>query len=68
MVAKDEALDEKTLLITSDSIATFDGCIREKPINAEQCRMWMKQYQQKPVHLCTGMVVTQVSTGKQVKI
>lgn len=57
--------DPPHLLITSDQVAFFDGDIREKPIDAAQCRRWFAQYAEKPIQVCNGVVVTDTRTREE---
>lgn len=59
------ATSQPHLLITSDQVAFFDGEIREKPRDAEQCRQWFQQYSSKPIEVCNAVVVTNTLTGVQ---
>lgn len=50
------------LLVTSDQVAFFDGLIREKPKDEQQCREWFAQYATQPISVCNGVVVTNTRT------
>ncbi|CEO94743.1 unnamed protein product (mitochondrion) [Plasmodiophora brassicae] len=54
---------ERALVVTMDSLATYDGVIRGKPTSRGQCRSWMMEYMVKPVHACTAVVVYNTVTG-----
>jgi septum formation protein len=57
--------EEEYLIVTSDQVSQFDGKIREKPTSIDQARLWMKEYQTKPIKVCTAIVVTHFPSGRQ---
>jgi septum formation protein len=68
--AKTEALlaliHEPVLLITADTVAIFNGELREKPETAEEASRFLKSYiDNEPVRTSTGVVVTNTLTGKR---
>src|SRR5687768_10843971 len=57
-------IPEPTILITSDSIALYEGQVREKPENREQAKEFLRSYSDKPVEVATAVVVTNTENGK----
>ncbi len=57
-------IQEPVILITSDSIALYDGHVREKPETPEQAKEFLRSYGNKPVEVATAVVVTNTETGK----
>ncbi len=63
-----QRITEPLLLITADTVAVFDGQLREKPESAEQAEQYLADYvPNKPVQTNTGVVVTNTQTGKRVE-
>jgi len=64
--AKAEALLEKiespSLLITSDQVVICNGELREKPIDEEQCRQFLRSYKDYPAECIAAVVVTNTLT------
>ncbi len=67
IIKKLKSLEDKEdyLLITADQVVQYDGRIREKPIDEEQCRKHLKSYIQQPAVMVSGLVVTNTKTGER---
>lgn len=69
-LAKAEALlakvNEPALLITCDQVVHHQNKIREKPINNDECYLYLNSYQQEPATTVSAIVVTNTVTKKQV--
>lgn len=67
--AKNDKLKDKIgaddVLITSDQITYFKGEIREKPINYEQAKQFLKDYSNSELTTYTSLVVYNKMTDKQ---
>lgn len=57
---------EPSLLVTADQVVVINGEIREKPIDEEQARAFLRSYNEQPVQVVNGVVVTNTQTGKRV--
>jgi septum formation protein len=66
--AKAEALKAKikdpALLITADTIVLWKGEVREKPKDREEATEFLRGYNEAPAVVVTGVVVTDLATGK----
>jgi len=60
-------IKEPSLLITSDQVIFCNGQIREKPQNAEECKLFLRSYEHFPAVCVTAVVVTNTSNGKRVE-
>ena len=59
---------QEALLITADTVVTYRGELREKPTSAEQAREFLSSYEpETPACVNTGVVVTNLQTGKRVE-
>jgi septum formation protein len=68
--AKSESLrsqiSEPAILITIDTIAAYDGKLRERPMTEEEAYEWLTEYSEgRPVETICGVVVVNTVTGKQ---
>eukprot|EP00603_Paraphysomonas_imperforata_P005244 CAMPEP_0114431718 /NCGR_PEP_ID=MMETSP0103-20121206/10759_1 /TAXON_ID=37642 ORGANISM="Paraphysomonas imperforata, Strain PA2" /NCGR_SAMPLE_ID=MMETSP0103 /ASSEMBLY_ACC=CAM_ASM_000201 /LENGTH=212 /DNA_ID=CAMNT_0001601321 /DNA_START=20 /DNA_END=658 /DNA_ORIENTATION=- len=55
-----------SLLLTADSVATFEGEILEKPVSLEQAAGFLRRYGcGNPVSIVSGICVTNLLTGAQ---
>ncbi|XP_031115284.1 7-methyl-GTP pyrophosphatase-like isoform X1 [Ipomoea triloba] len=54
-----------TLLITADTVAVYEGVIREKPSGKEEARMFIKGYSGGQASVVGSVVVTNLTTGKR---
>lgn len=57
-------IEGEALLITSDTVASWKGVIREKPLNADEARQFLRDYQTAPVDAVCAVVVTNTKTGE----
>jgi septum formation protein len=68
--AKNDALKNKIgpndILITSDQVSSFQGEIREKPINYDEAKKFLKSYSNNNVSTFTSVVVYNNATKKEV--
>ncbi len=68
--AKADALQKKikepVLLITADQVVSWNGEIREKPLDAHQAKEYLGSYHLAPAYTINGIVVTDTGTGKRV--
>ena len=62
---KKELPTQDALLITADTVVIYDKEVREKPQTKEQARYFLKSYSQKCAQVLTGVVVTNLNSGKQ---
>jgi septum formation protein len=58
-------LSRTDILITADSIAVWDGQLREKPESLIEARKFLESYSQSSVRNITGVVVTNLENGAQ---
>ncbi|XP_019154749.1 PREDICTED: maf-like protein DDB_G0281937 isoform X3 [Ipomoea nil] len=54
-----------TLLITADTVAVYEGVIREKPSGKEEARQFIKGYSGGQASVVGSVVVTNLTTGKR---
>jgi len=60
--------EQDALLITADTVVTFKGELREKPLDEAQAREWLAGYTPDyPAWVNTAVTVTNLSTGKRVE-
>ena len=60
-------ISEPSLLVTSDTIVICEGKVYEKPIDADEIRAFMREYESaEEADIVTAVVVTNTQTGKQV--
>jgi septum formation protein len=59
-----DRIKEPAILITSDNVVVCSGEIREKPVNAEEARKFLKSYGAYPVESYSSVVVTNLATKK----
>eukprot|EP00050_Salpingoeca_kvevrii_P009901 m.5426 g.5426 ORF g.5426 m.5426 type:complete len:208 (-) comp2512_c0_seq2:165-788(-) len=57
--------ETETLLITSDQVVVYEGCIREKPESEDVCRAYLASYQSAPAQTVTAVVVTNTRNGQR---
>ncbi len=66
--AKSEELQSQVkdaaVLLTSDSIAVYDGQVREKPESDQQAKEFLRSYGKKPVEIVTAVFAINTKTGK----
>jgi len=55
---------EPCILITCDQVIFFQGSIREKPKDEEECREFLRSYKDDPAEAICGVVVVNTKTGK----
>ncbi|KAI8825217.1 inosine triphosphate pyrophosphatase-like protein, partial [Fimicolochytrium jonesii] len=55
-----------SLVITTDQVVGFAGTVREKPESADECRHYIKSYEEAPAETHSAVVVTNTKTGKRV--
>ncbi len=58
-------ITESVILVTADQIVLINGEIREKPKDENECRAFLASYDDQPVEVINGVVVTNTLTGKQ---
>ncbi|KAI8902153.1 inosine triphosphate pyrophosphatase-like protein [Globomyces pollinis-pini] len=69
--AKSKALLESKLiivdsiLITADQVVVYNGKVREKPIDKDECRRYLQSYAIAPAETYSSLVVTNTKTGQQ---
>jgi septum formation protein len=67
--AKAEALlpkvTEPAILICSDQVIVYNGEIREKPKDEEECRKFLRSYKDHPAEAVDGLVIINTATGKR---
>jgi septum formation protein len=51
------------LLITADQVVVWQGRIREKPLNGEEARAFLRGYAEGPAETVSAVVVTNTATG-----
>jgi len=54
---------KNTLLITCDQVVVYDGVVREKPLDENEARVFIKSYGEKPVSTVGAYAVTDLGTG-----
>ncbi|KAI9104760.1 inosine triphosphate pyrophosphatase-like protein [Phlyctochytrium arcticum] len=57
---------KQVLVITCDQVVAFNGGVREKPEDEEQCREYLRSYASQPAETHSAIVITNIRTGKQV--
>jgi len=57
---------EPAILITSDQVVIFEGKIREKPVNEEEARKFLKSYASTHPETLGAVVAVNTKTGKRV--
>jgi septum formation protein len=69
--AKNEALKaqikEPAILITGDSVVIWKDALREKPVNVDEAREFLRGYADGPAELVSAVVVTNLETGKSME-
>ncbi|KAJ3168448.1 hypothetical protein HDU87_001004 [Geranomyces variabilis] len=55
------------LLITADQVVSWHGSVREKPVDAAQCREYLAGYANAPAETHSALVVVNTVTGKTVE-
>ncbi|KAI8586736.1 inosine triphosphate pyrophosphatase-like protein [Geranomyces variabilis] len=55
------------LLITADQVVSWHGSVREKPVDAAQCREYLAGYATAPAETHSALVVVNTVTGKTVE-
>jgi predicted house-cleaning NTP pyrophosphatase (Maf/HAM1 superfamily) len=64
LVSNEEQIsDDDAILITSDQVIVWNGQIREKPRDANECREFLRSYQHSPAEAVDAVVVTILKTG-----
>lgn len=67
--AKAEAIRRRVtkdaILITSDQVIVYNGQIREKPKDPNECRYFLRSYKDHPATAVDAVVVTNLKTGQQ---
>ncbi|KAL4559439.1 hypothetical protein LXL04_031577 [Taraxacum kok-saghyz] len=54
---------QPTLLITCDQVVVYEGIVREKPLNEEEARQFIKDYSGKHAATLSSVFVTNLNTG-----
>jgi len=57
-------ISEPSIVITSDQVVVWNGQIREKPGNKQQCREFLTSYARHPAECVTAVVITNTSNSK----
>ncbi len=60
-----QKIKEPAILITSDQVVLFDGKVREKPVDKNEAREFLRSYGEAPVELVGAIVVANTATGKR---
>ncbi len=55
------------LLLTCDQVVVYNGTIREKPINEDECREFLRSYKSAPAECVCGIHVINTKTGKHIE-
>ena len=58
--------DDNRILLTGDQVVTYDGAVREKPENIEECRAFIRSYSEKPCATVGAVCLHSLRTGKRV--
>ncbi|MEO5927515.1 MAG: Maf family protein [Patescibacteria group bacterium] len=58
-------IQERAILITSDSVVVCDGKILEKPVDATEVREFLAMYAKHPAQTVTSVVAANTETGKR---
>lgn len=70
--AKNQALhmrlDQDVILITSDQVVVCNGCIYEKPEDANEARGYLQSYNQFPAETLTAVVIENTATKQKIEI
>ncbi len=59
-------IKEPALLITCDSVVVCNGVLREKPVSADEARIFLEFYSRYPAQVVTSVVIVSTDTGKRV--
>lgn len=57
----------KALVIACDQVVVYQGTIREKPVDEEEARMFLRSYKDAPAVCVCGLVIHNTATGKQLE-
>ena len=60
-------IQEDAVLITSDQVVVCNGELREKPVDQNEARTWLRSYAFYPSRAITSVIVANTITGKQVE-
>lgn len=60
-------LPPASVLLTSDQVVAYRGCIREKPGSVERCKEYLRSYAEHPVVTVTAVVLVDSDTGRRVE-
>lgn len=52
------------ILITADQVIECNGSVREKPVDPDQCREFLRSYRTFPAECLVGVVVTNTRSGR----
>lgn len=61
-----KVINEPTILITADQIVVCNGEAREKPIDADEAKRFLRSYAEHPVEALNGIAVVNTGNGKRV--
>ena len=54
------------ILITGDQVVTYDGAIREKPRDLDECRSFIRSYSKKPCSTVGAICLHSLRTGQRI--
>ena len=69
--AKMDSLIEKSkgnspcIIVACDQVTSWNGIVREKPVDTEECRMFLRGYATKPAETHSGVVVFNTLNAKR---
>uniref|UniRef100_A0A7S3K499 Maf-like protein n=1 Tax=Aureoumbra lagunensis TaxID=44058 RepID=A0A7S3K499_9STRA len=58
--------NDNRILLTGDQVVTYDGVIREKPVDLKQCRQFIQSYSRNPCCTVGAICLHSLATGKRV--
>ncbi|KAJ3296904.1 hypothetical protein HK104_001055 [Borealophlyctis nickersoniae] len=67
LMAKVGSDGDERLLVTCDQVVAWMGGVREKPVDEQECREYLKSYATQPAETHSAIVVTNTKTGKRVE-
>ncbi|MBU1126361.1 MAG: Maf family protein [Patescibacteria group bacterium] len=54
---------DEAILVTADQVVVINGEIREKPDDEDECRRFLRSYNDQPIEVVNGVVVTNTKTN-----
>ncbi|KAJ3067558.1 hypothetical protein HDU98_009225 [Podochytrium sp. JEL0797] len=68
LIASGKLPSSPAIVVCCDQVAVYDGKIREKPVGADEARLFLESYRSAPVETYGGVVVINTKTGKQARV